>query len=307
MSAVTITICTCERPADLARLLESLARLEDAAGVSVVVVDNGAGLEGQAVCARARDGYRWPLRCIVEPRRGISHARNTAVTAALAEDPDFVAMLDDDERAEPRWLAELLRVQRQYAAEVVSGPVVADFAVPPPPWIERGRFFDRPRMPTGAPTGATRTGNILFRAAVFRLHPAPWFDDEFALTGGEDVFFLERLDRAGCRMVWADDAVVHETVMPSRMTERWLVRRAFRGGATYSRIRRRLAPFVGTNLALLGKAVPQLALGAVFWVAACANTLHRVRAEMMIAKASGKIYAYLGGRYNEYANIHRSA
>jgi glycosyltransferase involved in cell wall biosynthesis len=307
VTKIVITICTCERPVDLRRSLDSLAALQVEHQVSVVVVENGPNQEGRTVCDAIAPAYRWPLRCVVEKQRGISFARNTAVDAALAGAPDFIVMIDDDEWVDRRWLQELMRVQRMYDADVVSGPVISVFENSPPKWIERGGFFDRPRMVTGSDTGATRTGNILFRASLFTSQARPWFDPEFALTGGEDVFFLENLARDGRRMVWADEALVFETVMPSRMTERWLVRRAFRGGATYSQIRRRLAPFLRTNFSLIAKAVPQLAFGVLFWIAVCANTLHRVRAEMMIAKASGKLYAFLGGRYHEYANIHRSA
>jgi len=307
MTKIAITICTCERPIDLRRSLDSLTALQVEDQVSVVVVENGPNQEGRKVCETIAPTYRWPLKCVVEKRRGISFARNTAVDAALSDEPEFIVMIDDDEWVDRRWLQEILRVQRMCDADVVSGPVISVFADSPPKWIERGGFFDRPRMATGADTGATRTGNILFRSTLFATQARPWFDPEFALTGGEDVFFLENLARDGRRMVWADEALVFETVMPSRMTERWLVQRAFRGGATYSQIRRRLAPFLRTNVSLIGKAVPQLALGILLWIAACANTLHRVRAEMMIAKASGKIYAFLGGRFQEYAKIHGSA
>jgi glycosyltransferase involved in cell wall biosynthesis len=307
VTRVALTICTCERPVDLRRSLESVAALEYRGGLDVIVVENGPRREGKAVCEAMAANYRWPLRCVVEPRRGISFARNAGVAAALAGAPEFIAMIDDDEWVDARWLEELLRVQRTCDADVVSGPVVSVFADAPPKWIERGRFFERPRMPTGAETGATRTGNILFRASVFRSRPEPWFDPEFALTGGEDALFLEGLARAGHRMVWADEALVSEIVMPSRMTERWLVRRAFRGGAAYSHIRRRLAPAALTSTALIAKAAPQLVLGALLWAAASVSTLHRVRAAIMVAKACGKIYAFLGGRYHEYTRVHRSA
>jgi glycosyltransferase involved in cell wall biosynthesis len=307
MPGVTVAICTCERPVDLRRLLDSLARLDCNEQVSIAVVENGSRREGEAVCASLMTSYRWPLRCVVEPRRGISYARNAAVKAALENEPDFIAMVDDDEQVDPRWLSELLRVQRQFSADVVSGPVIPVFSQSPPKWIERGRFFERPRMLTGSPTGATRTGNILFRTSVFRSQVGPWFDDGFALTGGEDSLFLRKLDRGGFRMVWADEAVVYETVMPSRMTERWLIQRAFRGGATYSRILRRIQPAFITSVVLVGKALPQLALGALFWLTTFVSITHRVRAAMMMAKASGKIVAILGGRYDEYASIHKSA
>jgi glycosyltransferase involved in cell wall biosynthesis len=64
----------------------------------------------------------WPLRYVVEPRRGLSFVRNRAISEARAARADFVAFLDDDEVATAPWLTELLRVQGRYAADVVTGP-----------------------------------------------------------------------------------------------------------------------------------------------------------------------------------------
>ena len=89
------------------RLLEAVAELDFAGKLAVVVVDNDAAgaAEGLAVCGRmAAAGYRWPLTCAPEERRGIPFARNRAIALALEQDPDFIAALDDDERPSPGWL-----------------------------------------------------------------------------------------------------------------------------------------------------------------------------------------------------------
>src|SRR4029453_12464829 len=61
------------------------------------------------------------------------------------------------------------------------------------------------------------------------------FDPAFGLTGGEDGDLLGRLVQRGMRIVWCDEAVVHEPVEPSRLSLRWLLLRGLRGGQDYAR------------------------------------------------------------------------
>lgn len=71
------------------------------------VVDNDAeGRAGVAVGEALAAGYPWPLHHVVAPERGISHARNRALEAALPG-CDYLAFIDDDETAPRDWLREL--------------------------------------------------------------------------------------------------------------------------------------------------------------------------------------------------------
>ncbi len=99
-----------------------------------------------------------------------------------------------------------------------------------------GGAIDRPRFPTGTVIGwgDARCGNVLMSRSLVRGVPA--FDPEFAKTGGEDSLYFARALKMGFRLVWCDEAIVSETVPASRMTVRWLLRRAFLGGRTFSRV-----------------------------------------------------------------------
>ena len=55
-------------------------------------------------------------------------------------------------------------------------------------------------------------GNLLIRRAVLEEMTAPWFDPQFALSGGEDQDFFMRLKRAGKRFAWCDEARAHGDV-----------------------------------------------------------------------------------------------
>jgi len=96
--ACTVVVCTRSRPALLDRCLAAVSALTYP-GFDVLVVDN-APPDSQA---RAVAG-RWRTRYILEPRRGLSRARNAGARASASA---VLAYLDDDAVPEPSWLDAL--------------------------------------------------------------------------------------------------------------------------------------------------------------------------------------------------------
>jgi glycosyltransferase involved in cell wall biosynthesis len=205
--------------------------------VRVVVVDNDAsGSARQVVEAVSED---LSIRYVHEPTPGLAWARNRAVAEAGAA--DAIAFIDDDEVAEPGWLAALVRAQRRYSADAVGGPVVPCFPNEAPRWLRQGRFLQVPRdrPPSGSRLDELATNNALVTTRVLASVPGP-FDESFNLSGGEDSVFFRAAHRQGFVLVWADDAVVTEEVPVERMRLRWVLRRAFREGSIVWRRSRRL-------------------------------------------------------------------
>ena len=229
---VSVCVATRGRPQGLANLLGAFETLEAPARVTlqVVVVDNDPSGSAKAICDEVVARHAYPLRYVVEKRRGIPFARNAALVVALL-DSDFVAFIDDDETPEPDWLAELLRVQDYYKADVVTGPCLPRYVEPPARWVVEGAFHERPRHPTGTLRHVAFTHNALVRAAVFESLERH-FDESMALNGGDDEEFFARVFAAGFQIIWADNAIVHENVPASRSTVRWLVQRGFRVGTS---------------------------------------------------------------------------
>lgn len=248
---ISVCILTRMREAGLARALEGVAKQRvpscDFAQIRVIVVDNDPGRSGQAVCDRLRSTYPWLLDFALEPIVGIPHARNRALEMALATD-DLIAFLDDDEVPSERWLAELLRVRREYSADVVFGPVEPYFPEPVPRWIERGGFFDREVYPTGTVRSIGWTNNVLISTSILRRSGIR-FDEAYRFSGGSDNVFFRRVYQEGYRMVWADEALAAEWIPRSRATLKWLAMRHFRNGVLEgrrgSRVRRLQATGIG--------------------------------------------------------------
>jgi GT2 family glycosyltransferase len=229
---VSVCVATLGRPIGLANLLGALETLEIPPGTTlqVVVVDNDSSGSARAVCDEVAARHAYTLRYVVEKRRGIPFARNAALAVVLS-DSDFIAFIDDDEVPEPDWLAELLRVQDYYRADVVTGPCLPRYIEPPPRWVEEGGLHEMPRHSTGTLRHVAFTHNALVRAAVFDSMDR-YFDESIARGGGSDAEFFARVFAAGFQIIWADNAIVHESVPASRSTVRWLVRRGFRVGTS---------------------------------------------------------------------------
>ena len=305
-AACRVAVCalTLGRPVGLGSLLAGLARLEvpPDTDVVVVIVDNDPAGSARAVVDTWRPRLPFDVSFVVEPRRGIPFARNTAVAAAGAA--DFVAFIDDDEVPDPRWLAELIRVQRATGSAVVAGPVVPRFEEPPSPWIVAGGFFEKRRFADGGPAPFATTSSVLIARRAFPSGIPP-FNEKMALTGGTDTHFFMRAQLQGHDISWADKAPVTETIPASRANLRWLLRRQYRRGLvlTMSMLDLRGSPVRRLRRVLNGllNLTQGLAL-VVLGVGRGRITL--VRGLQRLWFGAGLLAGLAGARYEEYRTIH---
>lgn len=303
---VAICALTLHRPAGLRALLDALAALDQpaAAELEVIIVDNDANRSAEPIVTTAALAMPFPLRYVVEPRRGIAEGRNRAVTVALDGGADVVAFIDDDEVPSPSWLVELLRVQAVSGADVVTGPVRPVFDQPPPRWAVAGSFFERPRFATGTSLTYARTSNVLVSSTLLR-EPWPPFDERFGRSGGEDTHFFMRARLAGARIVWADEAVVDELVPASRVSAGWLVRRAYRRGNTLSLCLRDLRDSWPNRGRRVVRAGVEVLLGSARLVASVlGGRRFAIAGASQVAYGLGLASGLVGIRYEEYRTTH---
>ena len=231
---MTISVCiaTYRRLDRLAAVLDDLSR-QTLLPIEIVVVDNDAdGSAAAVVEAHRRTSPPFALHYAVQPLKNIALTRNRTVEMAAGE---WMAFIDDDERAPSDWLARLDAAAKAYAADGVLGRWT--------PWCPLRRHLDTPRqvlrfprMATGmvVPPNRLRFGNVLLRGRLLREIEV-CFDPAYGLTGGEDGDLLSRLALAGARIVWCDEAIVREPIEHSRLSLVWLLRRSLRGGQDFAR------------------------------------------------------------------------
>jgi glycosyltransferase involved in cell wall biosynthesis len=306
MPKVAVAIPTFRRPHGLERLLTALAHLETSADVEIVVADNdAAGHEGLDLCQKLAPFYRWSLTSMVVKERGIAQARNALAEYILAySDADFVAMLDDDEWPSVQWLDAFLRVQKKTQADALRGTILREFESVPGPWAAQLQGIAPVRAPSGLIEMIDGAGNVMIARHCFDRLTKPYFDPAFALTGGEDRDFFTRLQQAGRRFAWADEAVCTEFVPASRANLDWALKRAYRIGNSDMRVFLKYAPAWSARLHEGLKIAGAIALYPFLQLALAPSPSRRAEPLCKLYRAWGKIAAVFGRYYNEYAAVH---
>ncbi|GGA98726.1 glycosyltransferase family 2 protein [Allosediminivita pacifica] len=232
MTTVAITLCTFRRPG-VADTLRSIFSLELPKGVDlrVIVADNDTAESGRAAVEGAAADAPCPVTYLHAPAGNISIARNAGLDHA--GDADWVAFLDDDEVADPEWLARLLNCAAETGSDAVFGPSIAEYDPGAPDWMRNGSYHSN--IPASN-AGDVITGHTC--NALVRWKGKAWRDIRFDLergrSGGEDTAYFFWLHRAGARFALCPEAVVREVVEPQRLSLRWLAKRKFRCGQSFS-------------------------------------------------------------------------
>ncbi|HEY4075961.1 MAG TPA: glycosyltransferase family A protein [Rhizomicrobium sp.] len=295
--AVVICIPTFRRPKMLSRLLDAIAALETSAHVSVLVADNDAqGHAGLDLCNALSD-YRWPLKVVIAQQRGIAQVRNTLIQAALKTDAAFIAMIDDDEWPQANWIERFLECAHQTGADVLQGSILFGAST-------AADGHGDIRRPTGPIAMLQGAGNLLIRRRVLDEMAAPWFDPQFALSGGEDQDFFVRLARAGKRFAWSDEARAHGDIPETRAKLGWLLRRAYSVGNSDMRVLLKNHPGMARLAMEVLKILASLLLSPLAAVILAPSPNRRAIPLQKLLRAAGKLSAMLGFSYNEYAVIH---
>lgn len=105
---IDVCIATYKRPQLLKKLLLSLVGQETGGefSFSIIVTDNDAQRSAEPV-VRELNASGQKIIYAVEPEQNISLARNKSLSFATG---DYIATIDDDEYADPRWLLNCIEL-----------------------------------------------------------------------------------------------------------------------------------------------------------------------------------------------------
>ena len=196
--------------------------------LELVVVDNDQAPSARSTVAALAAEAPFPVIYVHEPEPGVANARNAALEQAQGA---FIAFLDDDEEAPEGWLAALLAAQQRFQADVVFGPVrgrAPDADQRSRPYLER--FFSRlgPEA-AGVLDYYYGCGDSLIRRAALPDPKRPFAAIRNHI-GGEDDLLFGQMQRAGAVFAWEPAAWVWEDPVPSRLSLRYTIARAFAYG-----------------------------------------------------------------------------
>jgi GT2 family glycosyltransferase len=221
--AITVAVCTRDRPSKLHRCLAALVALRDARRdarrIDILVIDNAP--TNRATRTKVEE---FPdVRYVVEPVPGLDFARNRAIAAS---DHPWLAFVDDDVVVDRCWFDRV--------AEAIAGaPDAGGFTGPVLPLVleteaqlrfERAGGFgkgfetivygrDRPGDPIyPAHPGSIGTGACMVFATA-ALRSLGGFDEALdtgpPLPGGGDIDMFYRMVRAGHTIVYLPGLLVH--------------------------------------------------------------------------------------------------
>ncbi len=234
----SIIVCTVDRLTELEECLKSL-RPFHSVGAEVVVVNNGPHLAAVEEVAR-----RHAARVVLEPRRGVSRARNAGIRAAAG---NILAFLDDDSVAAPDWLPFLLAPLSDPQVLAVAGSIFSQTLADPV--SQAFDFLHRAQFPksqitldgnTEQSTFPMRTAlvgnaNMAIRREAFDRFGC--FDTRFGrgtrIGSGEEPDLLLRILLGRARIVVAPGArILHRHSTDWDAVRRW----AFRSGCAHTAI-----------------------------------------------------------------------
>ncbi len=199
--------------ATLLAALSALARQEAPEAYEVIVVDDGS-VDGSAALAERGPG---PVTVLRQEQAGPAAARNRGAEAAHGA---FLCFTDSDCFPHSGWLAAGLAALEH--ADLVQGEVRPDPDA-------RRTPYDR-TLAVLRESGLYETANLFVRRELFEALDGfeVWLEPEVGKPLAEDVWFGWRARRAGARIAFSSEALVHHAVFAQRPLDVILDRRRLR-------------------------------------------------------------------------------
>jgi glycosyltransferase involved in cell wall biosynthesis len=229
---ITIAIATFNRAELLRQTLIGAVRQEYPTDqYEIIVIDNNSTDHTRNVVLSFSRNHPSP-RYVLEPKQGLSAARNRAIREAQGE---IIVFADDDILVEPDWLAQLAAPfydDPECRIGAVGGEVIPVFPSGLPAWMAAWhgplalRANAGPLAPRQFPMGA----NLAIRKSIF-THIGG-FNENLGrqgtrLMGGEETELLKRLRDHGAEIWFSPEAKVLHQLPASRTTFRYAARHAF--------------------------------------------------------------------------------
>jgi len=233
---LSIIICTFRRHDRVDLALASLVRQKRQSAVfEVLVVENDTSATSPTASVCANYEGKLPIRHILEPRIGLSYARNAGLKQARGR---FLAYLDDDAEATDGWLSALASLCETQNPDFCGGPSLPLYRSPKPQWYldKYATAYVYGSEPRWLKQGEWLGGmNFIVEKTI--CMDMGGFNVHLGMTGstvayGEETDLMLRAWEAKPRLkvFYHPEASVRHEVRPEKMTLKWLVSAAWAGG-----------------------------------------------------------------------------
>ena len=269
---ITIVVATHNRAAMLRKTLESLINqvTEGKFSYEVLVIDDGSTDDTAGVVREvAGEARSLAVSYVYKSAGGEGDARNRGVAEARGE---WIAFCDDDQWAEPRWLAELYAAARESGVDIVDGPVVLDLpessarTLGPKSRRVLGEKFLGPEPGPYTSKETMGAGSVLIRKSLFTA--VGGFDITF--RQGVDTDFFYRAEQGGFSAWYCPRAIMHHVIPEARVQPVYLKGSCLRTGVATARIQWKYEGALRLTLfnlwrvgVTMGRDVPLVAIAAL--------------------------------------------
>lgn len=301
--SINVCVCTYLRAKHLAACLQSLIDQDppENASYDITIIDNDSNRSAEAVVSDFQSLDRVPINYFCEENRGIPFARNRALDESVKLNYDYIAFIDDDEQASKDWLVTLyMHLKLYYTEAVVYGYVEHKFPDVVPKHIDK-EFYLKEIHPTGTSLKTCATNNVLFPTAILRKFNLR-FDTSVPLAGGTDTKFFFEANQQGVPIYKCAEAIVCETVFPSRLKISWLLHRKYRLGITTAWLQMKEGcPKFRLTTNALKKILSHSTKGSLRYI--CFNPVKKNKHFLKAATNLGILAGVMGLETNSYAKI----
>lgn len=161
---VSLVICTRNRAEQLAAMLDWVERLDARHLLEVVIVNNGSSDSTAAVLEAYQRRSALSVQVVMEPRRGLSNARNAGIRASVGP---IIAFTDDDCYPQPDFIEKVHALFHAEPVDIISGPMIQHD--PADHWVATSvdRVSEYFRPGTVITPGMIHGGCMAFRRSVF--------------------------------------------------------------------------------------------------------------------------------------------
>lgn len=231
-------VCTHNREKYVAQTISSLIDQDfPVRDYEVIVVDNMSTDNTRYVIEKMAQESEVEIRYIHESRLGVSHARNTGLSAARGT---YIAYIDDDEEASSLWIRSIIEVFNSVEPEpgIVCGPVHPTWETQPPSWLgdkitPHLSVFILEDNPAFIDVGWFPEGNSAFRTEILRA--VGGFATNLGRKGKNlisgECWRVEEMIRArGYGVYYAAGMRVGHFIPAERVRLSWLTKRCFYQG-----------------------------------------------------------------------------
>ncbi len=232
---VSVIVCTYNRDDLLGDALASLAaQTADRSLYEILVVANNSSDSTQSIAHAFAS--RCPVcRVIVEPRQGLSNARNRGFREARAP---WVAYMDDDARAHANFVERILYVIDHFSFDCFGGVYLPWYKYGKPSWF-RDEYATNGRLL--GQTGILIRGEISGGVSVFKqsvLEQCGGFPTGLGMSGkktgyGEETLLQVRMRRLGCVIGFDPHLQIDHVVAPCKLSVWWFVKTSYLRGTLY--------------------------------------------------------------------------